>query len=115
MELDAWVRAKGVEGIVNGMDVEEWSPALDKFLKFKYDRTTVEAGKAFAKSQLQREAELPVDPSVPVYGFIGRLEEQKGVDVLLAALKKLKGAKVQVRQGGGALGVACACAWGGVS
>jgi granule-bound starch synthase len=96
VELDAWVRAKGVEGIVNGMDVEEWSPALDKFLKFKYDRTTVEAGKAFAKSQLQREAELPVDPSVPVYGFIGRLEEQKGVDVLLAALKKLKGAKVQV-------------------
>ncbi|PSC71300.1 GBSSIb [Micractinium conductrix] len=97
VELDKWVRSKGVEGIVNGMDVEEWSPALDKFLKFKYDATTVEAGKAFAKSQLQREAGLPVDPSVPVFGFIGRLEEQKGVDILLAALKKLpKSAPVQV-------------------
>ncbi|EFN54355.1 hypothetical protein CHLNCDRAFT_58262 [Chlorella variabilis] len=97
VELDKWVKAKGVEGIVNGMDVEEWSPALDKFLKFKYDKTTVEAGKAFAKSQLQREAGLPVDPSTPVFGFIGRLEEQKGVDILLAALKKLpKGSPVQV-------------------
>lgn len=97
VELDRYVREKGVEGIVNGMDVEEWSPALDKFLKFKYDKTTVEAGKAFAKSQLQREAELPVDPAVPVFGFIGRLEEQKGVDILLGALKKLpKNARVQV-------------------
>ncbi|KAL4418651.1 hypothetical protein ABPG77_011401, partial [Micractinium sp. CCAP 211/92] len=62
----------------------------------KYDKTTVEAGKAFAKSQLQREVGLPVDPSVPLYGFIGRLEEQKGVDIVLAALKKLpKNAPVQ--------------------
>lgn len=154
VELDGVVRAKGVEGIVNGMDVEEWSPALvrclpglcgeraaagqgrarlprlqaaaqacpwpactpahpplhatppthppllhlqDKFLKFKFDASTVEAGKAFAKSELQREAGLPVDPSTPVFGFIGRLEEQKGVDILLAALKQLpKNAKVQV-------------------
>lgn len=26
--MDKWVKAKGVEGIVNGMDVEEWSPVL---------------------------------------------------------------------------------------
>lgn len=97
VELDKWVRTKGVEGIVNGMDVEEWSPSRDKFLKFKYDAKTVEAGKAYAKAELQREAGLPVDPSTPVFGFIGRLEEQKGVDILLAALKKLpKSAKVQV-------------------
>ena len=71
MELDKWVAAKGVEGIVNGMDVEEWSPARDKLLKFKFDATTVAAGKAFAKAELQREAGLPVDPAVPVFGFIG--------------------------------------------
>ena len=43
----------------------------DKFLKFKFDASTVEAGKAFAKAELQREAGLPVDPSAPVFGFIG--------------------------------------------
>ena len=30
-----------------------------------------------------------VDPSVPVFGFIGRLEEQKGVDILLEALPEI--------------------------
>ena len=38
---------------------------------------------------LQAEVGLPVDPSVPLFGFIGRLEEQKGVDILLAALPKV--------------------------
>lgn len=32
VELDSYVRQKGVEGIVNGMDVEEWSPALVRAL-----------------------------------------------------------------------------------
>ena len=29
---------------------------------------------------------VQVDPSIPVFGFIGRLEEQKGVDILIEAL-----------------------------
>lgn len=32
---------------------------------------------------------LQVDPSVPVFGFIGRLEEQKGVDILIQALSQI--------------------------
>ena len=31
---------------------------------------------------------MQVDPSVPLFGYIGRLEEQKGVDILMAALPK---------------------------
>ena len=31
---------------------------------------------------------VQVDPSVPLFGYIGRLEEQKGVDILMAALPK---------------------------
>lgn len=41
-------------------------------------------GKAAAKAKLQAELGLPVDPSAPLFGYIGRLEEQKGVDILLA-------------------------------
>lgn len=38
-----------------------------------------------------------VDPSKPLFGFIGRLEEQKGVDILLAALPDIaKKGDVQV-------------------
>jgi granule-bound starch synthase len=97
VELDQVIAAKGIEGVVNGMDVADWNPALDKFLSFKYNEETMDAGKAFAKAQLQREAGLPVSPSTPVFGFIGRLEEQKGVDILLAAIEKMgDGAQVVI-------------------
>lgn len=32
---------------------------------------------------------VQVDRSIPVFGFIGRLEEQKGVDILIEALPKV--------------------------
>jgi granule-bound starch synthase len=97
VELDTLIKSKGVEGIVNGMDVADWNPALDKFLAFKYNAETVEAGKGHAKAALQREVGLPVTPSAPLFGFIGRLEEQKGVDILVSALDKLpKDTPIQV-------------------
>lgn len=34
---------------------------------------------------------LEVDPSAPLFGYVGRLEDQKGVDVILAALPQLLG------------------------
>ena len=40
-------------GIVNGMDVDEWDPRVDKYVPLKYDKTTVYAGKAAAKEALQ--------------------------------------------------------------
>jgi granule-bound starch synthase len=97
VELDKYIReVGGAEGIVNGMDVTEWNPKTDKLLPVKYDRTTVFEGKAAAKAALQAEMGLPVDPTAPLFGYIGRLEEQKGVDILLAALPKLAGSNAQV-------------------
>jgi starch synthase len=34
------------------------------------------------QAALQRELGLPVDPNVPLFGFIGRLDYQKGVDLI---------------------------------
>lgn len=78
--------AGGMEGIVNGMDVVEWDPMNDKHLPVPYDATSVAAGKAAAKQTLQAEVGLRMDADAPLYGYIGRLEEQKGVDILLAAI-----------------------------
>ena len=52
----------GLEGIVNGCDVNEWSPFLDKYLDVKYDAETMEEGKAIAKETLQAELGLQVGP-----------------------------------------------------
>ncbi|GLC41125.1 hypothetical protein PLESTB_001794100 [Pleodorina starrii] len=98
VELDTAIRSRGgIEGIVNGMDIEEWNPKTDKFLALPYDQNSVYAGKAAAKEALQAELGLPVDPTAPLFAFIGRLEEQKGVDIILAALPKLLATpKVQI-------------------
>ncbi len=44
---------RGVEGIVNGMDIDEWNPKTDKYLTVPYDHTNVYSGKAAAKEALQ--------------------------------------------------------------
>ena len=89
VELDKVLSAVGIEGIVNGMDPTEWNPAKDKFLDFPYEETTVIEGKACAKQALQAEVGLPIDPEAPLFGYIGRLEEQKGCDIMFEAIPKL--------------------------
>lgn len=98
VELDDVFRNHGsLEGIVNGMDVTEWNPSKDKFLSVKFDKSNVTKGKAVAKAIIQAELGLRVDNDIPLFGFIGRLEEQKGVDILLAAIKKISNqTKVQI-------------------
>jgi granule-bound starch synthase len=45
---------------------------------------------------LQAEAGLPVDRDIPLIAFIGRLEEQKGSDILTAAIPELMDEDVQI-------------------
>jgi starch synthase len=78
-------RAADLIGIVNGIDVHEWDPALDRHLPARFSATQPE-GKGVCKAKLQEEAGLPVRSDVPLFGLIGRLIRQKGVDVLVEAL-----------------------------
>ena len=39
--LDYILRKTGIIGLVNGMDVQEWNPATDKYINVNYDATTV--------------------------------------------------------------------------
>lgn len=86
--LDAVLRSQAwkLRGVVNGIDCAEWSPETDAFLKgdgyANYSMQTLKQGKARCKAALQRELGLPVDPKAPLLGFIGRLDFQKGVDLI---------------------------------
>lgn len=69
-------------GILNGIDTRVWNPATDRHLPANYDVETVVEGKSRCKSALQLELGLEVRSDVPLVGLVGRLVEQKGVDLL---------------------------------
>ncbi|KAI3903097.1 hypothetical protein MKW92_025524 [Papaver armeniacum] len=77
-----------LSGIVNGIDTTEWSPQVDVHLKSdgytNYSLETLHTGKARCKAALQEELGLPIREDVPLIGFIGRLDHQKGVDLIAA-------------------------------
>jgi glycogen synthase len=54
------------------------------------------AAKALNKEALQAAAGLPVDRKIPLVAFVGRLEEQKGPDVMAAAIPQLMEEDVQI-------------------
>lgn len=90
-------RAADVTGILNGIDTDEWDPSTDRFLAAGYDADHLD-GKAFCKAALQAELGLPMEADTPLVGSVGRLDPQKGVDLLLDSIPWLvdQGAQVVV-------------------
>ncbi|XP_031496069.1 granule-bound starch synthase 1, chloroplastic/amyloplastic-like [Nymphaea colorata] len=96
VELDHILRTVKLLGIVNGMDAIEWNPRMDKYIDLNYDDTTVSKAKPILKEALQAAVGLPVDRNVPLFAFVGRLEEQKGSDILAAAVPEFIGENIQL-------------------
>lgn len=59
-------------------------------------RTRCLQGKQRIKLQVQRELGLPADLNRPLVAFIGRLDYQKGPDIVLESLEKLINLDCQV-------------------
>jgi starch synthase len=78
-------RRNELYGIVNGIDYDEYNPATDPYLERNYDSTTIER-RADNKPALQRKSGLPQNSDIPLFGMVSRLEEQKGIDLLLQAI-----------------------------
>lgn len=68
------------KGILNGIDIEVWNPVKDKMLSTNYSIKTFEKGKKENKEKLCSQFDL--DPTKPLFSFIGRLLEEKGADLL---------------------------------
>jgi starch synthase len=76
-----------LSGIINGVDYGIWNPATDEHLPEKYDVNDFAIGKAACKAGLQRELGLPLAPDAPMMGFVGRLTEQKGIDLVASVMQ----------------------------
>ena len=94
--LDALLRhrAHDLTGILNGIDASVWDPARDPHLAAGYGPEDLR--KARCKQALQLELGLPLRRDVPVVAMVGRLAEQKGIDLVAAALHELMHLELQL-------------------
>ena len=90
MGLDGALRAKGDRfvGILNGLDTTVWDPATDPDTVAPYSRAD-RTGKAACRADLLGAAGFDATDRGPVIGMIGRLDPQKGFDLLEAATPAL--------------------------
>jgi starch synthase len=77
-------RAGDLAGILNGVDYEEWDPAMDPRIAQRYSAADL-SGKTACKADLLRTLGLPEFPDLPVVGIISRLVWQKGLDIVADA------------------------------
>ncbi|NIP85773.1 MAG: glycosyltransferase, partial [Planctomycetales bacterium] len=82
-------RREHLSGIINGVDYTVWNPASDPQIACRYDASSVAAGKAACKAALQAELGLAVAPDTPLVGVVGRLVDQKGLDLILPVMRQL--------------------------
>ena len=97
MGLDKVLPALGHRfgGILNGLDMAVWNPATDAALPAQYSRADL-TGKAECRRALLTEVGFDPDDHGPVIGMIGRLDPQKGFDLLAGAASELvaEGARI---------------------
>ena len=83
-------RPDKVIGILNGIDQGLWNPRIDPHIPKHYGILDVISGKKFIKDRLQKAVHLPINPSMPLIGFVGRLEpRQKGVDLIRKTIQTM--------------------------
>ena len=90
MGLDGRLRARGDRffGILNGLDADLWDPATDAVLAAPYSRAD-RRGKAVCRTDLLDRVGFDPADDRPVLGMIGRLDPQKGFDLLAEAAPAL--------------------------
>jgi starch synthase len=77
-----------VSGILNGIDTHTWNPEADPLIAFPFTGKTI-ADRAGNREKLIAEFDLNPDPAIPLLTFIGRMDIQKGVDLMFEALPGL--------------------------
>ncbi len=75
-------------GIVNGIDYSTWNPATDPHIPARFSAQDT-LPKARCKTALLRDLDLEIRNDRPLAAFVGRLIDQKGIDLLLDALPQV--------------------------
>lgn len=81
-------RADSISGILNGINQDQWDPRHDEALTARYGADNLESRRD-NKTALLREFGLREDPEIPLLAMVTRMDPQKGIDLVPAALHKI--------------------------
>ncbi len=83
------------KAILNGADYSVWNPETDELIAATYSTEDL-APKLENKKELAEYFKLKFDPKTPIIGMVSRLVDQKGLDLLVKALKRILAMKCQL-------------------
>jgi starch synthase len=96
-------RCGDLSGILNGVDISVWDPAIDPHIPGCFDvdipscfESDILRNRAVNKAALQRRLGLALEPDAFLLGMIGPLSRQKGIDLLLENLPTIIGGGMQL-------------------
>lgn len=69
-------------GVLNGLDYKNFDPRTDNIIKKNYGLTNLD-DRAENKLDLQKEFSLKINQDTPILAISGRLDSQKGLDLLM--------------------------------
>jgi len=74
-------RRDDLHGVLNGIDYNVWNPLIDEHIQINYGIESLH-GKKENKKLLLRSINMKYDDKIPLIGFISRLVDQKGIDLI---------------------------------
>ena len=82
-------RKSRLVGILNGLDTNTFNPKKDTSIKARFNLSNYESARATNKAALQKLFKLPVKPESFLMGYVGRLAQQKGINLITSMLPHL--------------------------
>jgi len=76
-------RAADLKGILNGVDELVWNPAKDSYIRTPFSAKNLKKPKAYNKKVFQEEVGLNQEPNAPLVCVVSRLNDIKGIDLIL--------------------------------
>jgi len=79
-------RSDCISGILNGIDEKGWDPSTDTALAGNFSVSELDQ-RLINKKSLLEEFQLPYSPNIPLLIMIGRIDNQKGMDLAIEGLR----------------------------
>ncbi len=81
-------RRDTLTGILNGLDIERFDPAMDADIAVRFTPESL-SERVANKAALLEQVDLSADVDAPLFGVVSRMDHQKGLDLVMDALRKL--------------------------